>query len=106
MIYLQNIARIQAVYIPCEKRDIHGEITLDVVGTINHQSIRCKATIDKSHMQYCRVYIQLPESISAGEYEYTMSDDMGVLSTGLLMIRESEASIEYNEVTEYEQYTE
>jgi hypothetical protein len=48
----------------------------------------------------------LSEKIVSGEYEYTLSDEVGVLSTGLLVIGDLELSTEYNNEIAYEQYTE
>ena len=50
--------------------------------------------------------IRLSEGIMSGEYEYTLSDEVGVLSTGLLIIGEKEMLTEYNNEITYEQYAE
>jgi hypothetical protein len=52
------------------------------------------------------VLVELKEDIPSGEYDYTLSDEVGVLSTGLLVIGDYEIPTEYNKELTYEQYTE
>ena len=50
--------------------------------------------------------VELQEGVPSGEYEYTLSDEVGVLSTGLLVVGDLEIPTEYNKEIAYEQYTE
>ena len=50
--------------------------------------------------------MELKENIPAGEYEYDLSDEAGVLSNGLLIIGDKDAKVEYLIDNEYEQYEE
>jgi hypothetical protein len=59
-----------------------------------------------SSLLYYKMMIALPDKIMKGEYEYTLSDEVGVLSTGLLVIGDLEIPTEYNKEIAYEQYTE
>jgi hypothetical protein len=42
--------------------------------------------------------------VQPGEYRYSFSDEIGELSTGLLVIGDLQNPIEYINETEYEQY--
>lgn len=71
--------------------------------TVN-QSVIDMPVVDEWTMGlYFKVAIKLPADMPSGEYEYTLSDDAGVLSTGLLILGESLSPTEYNKVIQYEQ---
>ena len=48
--------------------------------------------------------IALPSNVPSGEYQYELSDVNGVLSSGILVIGKESGFVEYQNMTEYEQY--
>lgn len=104
MIYLKETTDIQMMYIPKEGRDSKGDIFFKAWSTINQFGFSFEAAEENTSLLYHKVLVELKDNIPAGEYEYTLSDGIGELSTGLLVIGDYEDPIEYNKVTEYEQY--
>lgn len=106
MIYLQHTADIQRMYIPKNGRDARGNIFFKAFSTINQFEFSFDAAEEGNSLLYHKVLVELKEGIPSGEYEYTLSDEVGVLSTGLLVIGNLEIPTEYNKEIVYEQYTE
>lgn len=104
MIYLQNITEEQPLFIPKEGRKAEGRLLFKAWSTINLSGFVTEVTDLNTSVFYYRLSITLAETVPAGEYEYELSDGGGVLATGLLVIGDLENPIEYNKVTEYEQY--
>lgn len=92
------------MYIPKEGRNAKGDVFFKAWSTINQFGFSFDAAEENSSRLYHKVLVELKDNIPAGEYEYTLSDEVGELSTGLLVIGDLENPIEYNKVTEYEQY--
>lgn len=92
------------MYIPKEGRMASGNLLFSARSTVNNTEISLEvADLDTSSL-YHKMLVELPLDIQAGEYEYTLSDNEGELSTGILIIGELENPIEYNKVIEYEQF--
>lgn len=106
MVYLKHTTDIQMMYIPKNGRDAKGNVFFKAYSTINLFGFSFEATEEDFSLLYHKVLVELTDNVPAGEYEYTLSDEVGVLSTGLLVIGDHENPIEYKKVTEYEQYTE
>lgn len=106
MIYLKHTTDLQMLYIPKGVRNAVGNVHLKVFSTINQAEYSYVAIDEDNSILYHKVLLQLEESMQSGEYEYTFSDEMGVLSVGILVIGELEKPLEYYNTTEYEQYTE
>lgn len=104
MVYLNHITDIQMMFIPKEGRDAQGTLFFKACNTINQFIFSFAAEQEGFSLLYYKVLIQLKDNIPAGEYQYTLSDEAGDLSTGLLVIGELDNSIEYYNETEYEQY--
>ena len=104
MVYLKHTTDIQMMYIPQEGRNAKGNIFFKAWSTINQFGFSFDAAEENSSLLYHKILVELKDNIPAGEYEYTLSDEVGELSTGLLVIGDLENPIEYNKVTEYEQY--
>lgn len=102
MIYLKNISTPQELFIP-RCREANGDMVLSLKSTIN-QSVILLNVIDSatSHL-YFRFSIELPADMPSGEHEYSLSDDAGELSTGLMILGESSSPIEFKKVIQYEQ---
>ena len=92
------------MYIPKEGRNANGNVFFKAWSTINQFGFSFDAAEENSSLLYHKILVELKDNIPAGEYEYTLSDEVGELSTGLLVIGDLENPIEYNKVTEYEQY--
>lgn len=104
MVYLKHTTDIQMMYIPKEGRNAKGNVFFKAWSTINQFGFSFDAAEENNSLLYHKVLVELKENIPTGEYEYTLSDEVGELSTGLLVIGNLENPIEYNKVTEYEQY--
>lgn len=102
MIYLKNISKQQEVFIP-KGVETRGALVLRLHNTINQSVIRMDVTDSRDSDLYYIISLQLPADMQSGEYEYSLLDDAGVVSTGLLIVRESSSPIEYNNVIQYEQ---
>lgn len=106
MIYLKHTTDLQRMYIPKDGRDAHGSVFFKAFSTLNQFGFSFYAVEENSFSLYHMVLVELKENIPSGEYEYTLSDEEGVLSTGLLIIGDLENPTEYNKEIAYEQYTE
>lgn len=104
MIYLKNTTDLQMLYIPKEGRRALGNISLKAFSTINQYEFTIEAAEENTSLLYHKALVELQDNIPSGEYEYTLSDEVGELSNGLLVIGDLENPMEYNKVTEYEQY--
>lgn len=94
------------MYIPKSGRNAMGDVSFKAFSTINQYGFSFNAAEENSSLLYHKVLVELDENIPAGEYEYTLSDEVGVLSTGLLVIGEMDSQVEYVIEKEYEQYEE
>ena len=81
-------------------------MTLTAVSTINQSVFSLSAIDEDSSLHYHKILVELPQKVQPGEYRYAFSDEIGELSNGLLVVGELENPIEFNNVTEYEQYEE
>ena len=106
MIYLKHTTDLQMMYVPKDGRDAKGNVFLKAFSTINQFGFSFDAAEENSSLLYHKVLVELKQDIPSGEYEYTLSDEVGVLSTGLLVIGDLENPTEYNKEITYEQYTE
>lgn len=105
MLYLKNISEAQVLFIPKGEQVAEGDLTLTLNGTISRELAATIVSDLHTSDLYFRVAIALPEDTPSGEYEYTLSDIKGVLSTGLLQVEHSSATIdEYENTITYEQY--
>ena len=98
MIYLKNTTDLQMLYIPKEGRRALGNISLKAFSTINQYEFTIEAAEENTSLLYHKALVELQDNIPSGEYEYTLSDEVGELSNGLLVIGDLENP------TEYEQY--
>lgn len=106
MIYLKHTTDLQMMYVPKDGRDAKGDVSFKAFSTINQFGFSFDAAEENSSLLYHKVLVELKQDIPSGEYEYTLSDEVGVLSTGLLVIGDLEIPTEYNKEIAYEQYTE
>ena len=94
------------LYIPKMGRSATGKVILTAVSTINQSVFSFTAIDEDSSLLYHKILVELPQRVQPGEYRYAFSDEIGELSNGLLVVGELESPIEFNNVTEYEQYEE
>lgn len=104
MVYLDSIASQQTLFIP-KCREAVGVMVFSLRNTIDQSVLVIKDVVDLGASDlYFRIGITFPADITDGEYEYSLTDDEGVISTGLLTIGKLSGSIEYNKAITYEQY--
>ena len=104
MIYLKHTTDMQIVYIPKDGRDAIGNVSFKAFSTINQFGFSFDAVEEDTSLLYHKVLVELKQDIPSGEYEYTLSDEVGVLSTGLLVVGDFDNPMQYNKETTYEQY--
>lgn len=104
MIYLDNTAERQTLRIPRNGREAEGHVHFKAWNTTSLSGFSFPAEETEVSPLYHTISVSLNEKVQQGEYEYTFSDESGVLSTGLLVIGSLEDVVEYENITEYEQY--
>lgn len=106
MIYLQNTQEAQEVLVP---RSIgampDGDLTFKATNTTNlvEEIDLYVADLQVSGLYYMLAVI-LPEQVTDGEYEYVLSFEDEILSTGLLVVGELSMPDQYEKEIAYEQY--
>lgn len=106
MIYLKHTTDLQLLCVPKTERNALADVTLRIKCTSTCREVTIESSEGNSSLLYYKMMIALPDDVVKGEYEYTLSDEVGVLSTGLLVIGDLENPTEYNKEITYEQYTE
>ena len=103
MIYLKNISTSQGVFIP-KCRGAKGDLLFSLKNTVNQSVTEISVVDEWTRGLYFKFEVKLPAEVASGEYEYSLTDDAGVLSEGILIVGESSNPKEYNKVIQYEQY--
>jgi hypothetical protein len=103
MIYLSKTGTPQMVYIP-KGRETIGLLVFSLRNTINQSVPVMVNVVDLQSDLYVQFRIDLPADIETGEYEYSLTDEAGVISTGLLFIEDLSELQEYQISIKYEQY--
>lgn len=105
MIYLQNISESQVLFVPKNGSVPGGSLVFKAKSTIDLETEILQDVIDLNTSDlYFNIAVSLPGGLPNGEYEYTLTDGVQVLSTGLLIIGESASASQYNKEITYEQY--
>jgi hypothetical protein len=104
MIYLRHTTDLQMLYIPKEGRKATGNVQMTAYSTINQSGFSFAAVDEDTSLLYHKIIIELADNVQPGEYRYSFSDEIGELSSGLLVIGDLQNPIEYINETEYEQY--
>lgn len=107
MIYLTNTTEAQVAYVPRDTEVPDGTtLHFKMRSTVDLDIIVNALVIDMGlHRVYYNVALQLPEDTTPGEYEYTMTADDEIISTGIVIVRDGgHAVTEYNKDIKYEQY--
>ena len=103
MIYLKNISTPQVIFIP-KSRETEGSLVFSIKSTID-LSVPVEAkVVDLQSELFIQFPVELPADIDTGEYEYELTDDAGVVSTGLLVIEGESVVYEHKLSVQYEQY--
>lgn len=103
MIYLKNISTPQMIFIP-KSRKTEGSLVFSIKSTINHSVSVNASVVDLQSELFIQFPVELPADINTGEYEYELTDDAGLVSTGLLVIEGESVVYEHNLSVQYEQY--
>lgn len=106
MIYLQNTQEAQVVYVPrSDGSRPHGDLVFKAKNTINLEE---EIDVHVADLQVSDLYyylaVSLPEKATDGEYEYTLSFEGDILSTGLLVVGDYSKPDQYEKDITYEQY--
>lgn len=104
MLYLKNILQPQILLIPRDGNKDTGNLTLEVLSTID-KTLKSFDVIDNDFSDlYFNVSLSLPEDMPIGEHEYTLLNGPKVLSKGLLILTEDVTNTDYQNTIQYEQY--
>ena len=103
MIYLKNISTSQILFIP-RCREIEGSLVFSIKNTINHSVSVNVSVVDLQPELFIQFPVKLPADTNTGEYEYELTDDAGLISTGLLIIEDESVVYQHNLSVQYEQY--
>lgn len=103
MIYLKNISTPQMTFVP-KSRETEGSLVFSIKSTINLYAPVEAKVVDLQSELFIQFPVELPADINTGEYEYELTDDAGVVSTGLLVIEDESVVCEHNLSVQYEQY--
>ena len=106
MIYLQNTQEAQEVHVPRSIGMIpQGDLVFKAKNTIN---LTEEIDLYVSDLQVSNLYyflaVILPENVTNGEYEYTLSYEDTTLATGLLVVGDYAQPDQYEKEISYEQY--
>lgn len=104
MIYLKHTTELQMLYIPKMGRNATGNVQMAAFSTINQSGFSFTAVDEETSLLYHKVLVELAENVQPGEYRYSFSDEVGELSSGILVIGDLANPFEYIKETEYEQY--
>ena len=107
MIYLSNTTDAQVAYVPRDTEVPEGAtIRFTMKSTVDLDTVVDALVIDMNLLKvYFNVALTLPENTAPGEYQYELTADGDVLSTGLCIVRDNGVTVdEYNKEIEYEQY--
>ena len=105
MIYLENTTDAQPLFVPRSRADVVGDLVLKVRSTVGLETVVDVEAIDLNTSNlYYRMAVVLPEGVAQGEYEYSLSDDTGALSTGIIYVGELSRPTQHDTTITYEQY--
>lgn len=105
MIYLQNIADPQVLFIPRLDVSPGGNLIFKAKSTIDLTTEILQNVIDLHTSElYYNIAVSIPNGLPNGEYEYTLTDGVNMLSSGLLIIGDLDSDSQYNKEITYEQY--
>jgi hypothetical protein len=108
MIYVSNTGKSQIISIPRSFYSLHGlRYHLEILQANTAIYATNLADMGGSWLYY-NFQINLPGSVSAGEYEYVLKDESdNVLSEGVLVVEWDRPEMkEFEKFVEYEQYEE
>ena len=107
MIYLSNTTDAQVAYVPRDTEVPEGAtIRFTMKSTVDLDRVLDALVIDMNLLKvYYNVAVTLPDEITPGEYQYELTADGDVISSGLCIVRDNGVTVdEYNKEIEYEQY--
>ena len=103
MIYLKRSAETQYICIP-KSKDACGELMLTLQNKVSNKAYFFTSVDGNSSRLYHMMMITLSDGMECGEYDYSLVDASGLLSSGIMMVGDKENLREYNNTIEYEQY--
>lgn len=103
MLYLQNNSDAQSLLIP-KSRETKGKLLFSAESAMNLTSFEREVIDVGSSAYYLTIPLTFQEGMPSGEYEYALTDEEGVVSTGILIVGDLDTAIEYTNNVEYEQY--
>ena len=104
MVYLENTTEAQPLFLPRSRAEVVGDLTLTLRSTVGLEVVVNAEAIDlNTSALYYRVAVALPADLAEGEYEYTLTDEVGTLSTGIAYVGELARPTETDTNIEYEQ---
>lgn len=97
MIYLHNTIEPQDFFVP-KSREASGRVRMTL------PSVELNICEESYPVLLHHLSVELPTGMKDGEYEYTLMDEIGELSQGILVVGTIERPKEYDNTITYEQY--
>lgn len=104
MIYLNNREDAQCLFVP-RVEEPKGNLKLLLKNSLNLVTTIDEVIDLNTSALFYNIAVELPESVTEGEFEYTLKDEEKVLSSGLLVIGcDALTPRQYEKSIQYEQY--
>ena len=104
MVYLQHTDAAQPAFIPRSRSEVNGHLVLVLRNTVGLEIEVDTEVLDlNTSALYYRIAVALPEDATAGEYEYTLKDDAGILSQGVAIVGGLDRPTQTDNTITYEQ---
>lgn len=108
MIYIDRNKNTQVVYIPDQGYEpVTDSVRLTAVSTADRTQVEFVVNECKRYSYLLRLIVGLPEGLTLGEWQYTLSDGSNPDLTGLMVVTaNSDAVMQYKRDITYKQYGE
>ena len=104
MVYISNITDSQPIFVPRSRPGISGRLILKLRSTVGLEYVVEAETLDLDVSSlYYRIAVVLPEGVPDGEYEYTLTDNTGTLSSGIVYVGAFDQPRQTDNTITYEQ---
>lgn len=105
MLYVENTTDAQPLFVPRSRIEIVGDLTLKIRSTVGLEyPVEAEALDLNTSALYYRIAVELPEGVANGEYEYTLADETGTLSQGIVYVGGLLSPVQLDQPITYEQY--
>lgn len=104
MIYLRKTTDPQKIFVPKDGSMESDGLVMNIRNTTDQREYTPDLTNLNSHSLFFELIVEGLGVCPLGEYEYTLANTHGLISSGLLMILEEVNVKEYTKAIQYTQY--